>query len=174
MLHTERLILDKATIEDRRFYYQLLNSPNWLQYIGNRGIQTEQDAQQYIEDSLLKSYRDRGYGLYKMSLKTTLEPIGICGFVKRDYLDSVDIGFAVLPTHEGKGYTFEAAKAVLAYGQKQLAIETVYGITTENNLGSRRILEKLGLHFSAKRIEQEQQKEYLIFSNQAAPAKFIS
>ncbi len=165
MLHTERLSVEQASLEDREFFYSLLNSPNWLQHIGDRGIKTVQDAEDYIKHSLLKNYTDKGYGLYKVSLKIVDIPIGICGFVKRDYLDSVDIGFAVLPEFEGRGYTYEAAKATIAYGRTQLGFDKMYGVTTEENRVSRHLLEKLGLSFLYRRFDTELQKELLIFLN---------
>jgi RimJ/RimL family protein N-acetyltransferase len=42
-------------------------------------------------------------------------PIGICGLVKRNYLDDIDLGYALLPRYWGQGYAYEAAKAVLDY-----------------------------------------------------------
>ncbi|QMU31192.1 GNAT family N-acetyltransferase [Adhaeribacter radiodurans] len=165
MLQTERLRIELADLNDKKFFFNLLNSPHWKEYIGDRGIKTEQDAENYIKNSLIKNYTDKGYGLYKMVEKASHLPIGICGFIKRDYLDSVDIGFAVLPEFEGKGYTYEAAKAVLEYGKTQLGLTTVYGITTPNNQASRHLLEKLGLQFIAKRTAPGQNQELLIFSN---------
>ncbi|PSR55541.1 RimJ/RimL family protein N-acetyltransferase [Adhaeribacter arboris] len=166
MLESERLRFELAHLEDKGFFFKLLNSPNWIKYIGDRGIKTEQDSENYIKNSLIKTYNDKGFGLYKMVVKTTNLPIGICGFVKRDYLDSVDIGFAILPEFEGQGYTFEAAKAILEYGQTELGLGTVYGITTPDNKASQHLLVKLGLQFVFKRTDKIQNQELLIFSNQ--------
>ena len=165
MYQTERLHIEQATVDDKKFFFSLLNSPNWLQYIGDRGIKTDEDAENYIKNSLIKSYQENGFGLYKVSLKANHTPIGICGFIKRDYLDSVDIGYAVLPEFEGKGYTYEAAKATLAYGKMQLGIQTVSGITTKENVTSIHLLEKLGLKLVSTKFDQVQKKELLIFSN---------
>ncbi len=165
MLQTERLRIELAQVEDKQFFFQLLNSPTWIRYIGNRGIRTEQDAENYIKNSLIKNYTERGIGLYKMVVKATSQPVGICGFVKRDYLDSVDIGFAILPEFEGKGYTYEAATAILEYGKTELGITTIYGITTADNGASRHLLEKLGLQFVYKRTDTELTQELLIFCN---------
>ncbi|QNF32094.1 GNAT family N-acetyltransferase [Adhaeribacter swui] len=165
ILETERLTIAPAALTDKEFFFALLNSRNWLQFIGDRGIKTVQDAENYIRNSLIKSYQEKGFGLYKVLLKPTNEPIGICGFLKRDYLDSVDIGYAILPTYEGKGYTLEAATAIMEYGKTQLGLQIVYGITTEVNLASRRILEKLGLQLISRRIDNDQNTELLIYSN---------
>ncbi len=74
-------------------------------------------------------------------------PIGMCGLLKRDALDDVDVGFAFLPAHWSKGYAAEAAAAVLAHGRTTLALTRVVAITQADNLGSIRVLEKLGFTF---------------------------
>ncbi len=165
LLETERLRVELADLEDKEFFFALLNSPKWLKFIGGRDIKTVQNAENYIQNSLIKSYHEKGFGLYKLLLKPDNIPIGICGFLKRNYLDSVDIGYAVLPAFEGKGYTFEAATAILEYGKTQLGLHPVYGITTEANLASRYLLEKLGLRFIFIISDPNASAELLVYSN---------
>lgn len=144
ILTTNRLLLEEAQQEDTAFFFELLNSPNWIAHIGDRNIGSIDDALAYI-NSLKASYEKDGFGLYKMLLKQGDVPIGICGLVNRETLERPDIGFAILPRFEGHGYTTEAAKAMLRYATDILQIHPVLGITTKENLGSRAILEKIGL-----------------------------
>ena len=141
---TKRLLIEQATLTDSDFFFTLLNSPTWLQYIGDRGIETQQDAITYIENSLMTSYSEHGFGLWKVSLKESGVPLGICGFLKRDYMEHPDIGFAILPKFEGKGYMTEAAKAVLEYGKLELGLQKVLAVTTGENQSSRQLLATLG------------------------------
>ena len=92
ILETERLVIAEATMSDSQFIFDLLTSPNWLKYIGDRGIRSIEDASEYIENSLIKSYRDNGFGLYKVVLKQNQIPIGLCGLLKRPVFDHPDIG----------------------------------------------------------------------------------
>lgn len=92
-------------------------------------------------------YAGLGFGLYLTELKEGGIPIGICGLIKRDSLEDVDIGFAFLPGFRGKGYAYESASAVMAYGRKVLGLNRIVAITTPDNHGSARLLEKLGMHF---------------------------
>ncbi len=162
---TNRLIICEANIEDSKFFKKLLNSPNWMEFIGDRGVKTDKQAVNYINSSLINSYKEHGYGLYKMCLKESSIPIGICGFVKRDYLDSPDIGFAILPEYEGKGYTTEACKATLAYGKSALKLESILGITTQKNSKSQHLLNKIGLQEVGKIKPKGSKEELLLFSN---------
>ena len=143
---TERLKIEEATLDDAPFFHHLLTSPSWLRYIGDRGIVIRADALNYIETRLITSYRENGFGLYKVTIRKTEEPIGVCGFLKREYLDSPDIGYALLPYYEGKGYMAEAAEAVLAYGRISLGLSPIYAFTEPGNEKSRRLLVKLGMY----------------------------
>lgn len=141
-----------------------MNSKNWLLHIGDRGINNYQDAGDYIQKSLIDSYRKNGYGLYKIVLKETNQPIGINGFVKRSYLDHPDIGFATLPAFEGQGYTFEAASQLLCHGKEKLGFDPILGITTEENIASQRVLEKIGLKSQGKVKSPPENEELLLYS----------
>lgn len=145
VLQTDRLILRKLSLNDTDFIIELVNSPGWLQYIGYRNIHTTEDAIRYLEDGPLKSYEQHGFGLLLIHLKTTEAPIGMCGLLKRDTLPLPDLGYALLPAYEGKGYITEATSAYLTYIEQQLQIEKLMAITNLDNEKSIRVLEKL--HF---------------------------
>ena len=163
-LKTERLSILEANESDAPFFMELMNSSNWLQFIGDRGIDNLEKAKDYIKESLLKSYVKNGFGLYKVLLEPDKKPIGICGFVKRDYLAYPDVGFAILPEFEGKGYITEAANATISYGFEVLKLSVILGITTDGNKASKKTLEKIGLSKVGKIREKEDSPELLLFS----------
>lgn len=146
LMETERLAIRLMSIDDAAFILTLVNEPSWLQFIGDRGVRTIEDAQAYIRNGPLASYSRSGFGFYLVGLKTTATLIGMCGLVKRDYLDDVDIGYAFLPAYWGNGYAFEAASAVMEYGRDVLDLPRVVAITTEDNDRSARLLHRLGMH----------------------------
>ncbi|MEH0158633.1 GNAT family N-acetyltransferase [Limibacter armeniacum] len=164
-VQTERLQLCEATLEDGRFFYELLNTPSWIEFIGDRGIRTLEDAESYIQQSLISSYLENGFGLYKMVLREKNQPIGLCGLVKRSDLKKPDIGFAILPEYEGKGLVFEAAVAVLEYARQVLGQDEVWAITTEENLKSRRLIERIGLGYVKHVQFDADQQQFLLYSN---------
>lgn len=141
---TERLFIDEAATEDASFFLMLMNSKGWLTYVGDRNIHSENDAAAYISGKLIKSYETNGFGLNVMRLKENNEAIGICGFIKRDYLPHADIGFAILPGYEGKGYMREAAKNLIAYGFTELRFDEILAITLSSNDRSQQLLYRLG------------------------------
>lgn len=147
ILETERLILREVTGSDAEFVLNLLNQPSFKKFIGDRGVRTVEQAREYIKTRFTKSYGDNGFGLYLIVLKTDAAPVGVCGFVKRDSLPDPDIGFALLPQYERKGYGFESAFAVMQYGKNTLHLVRVLAITSLDNESSAKLLEKIGFKF---------------------------
>ncbi len=146
-LRTERLRLRHFELNDAPLILELLNSPGWLQFIGDRGIKTLADAEKYLLNGPITMYETLGFGPYHLSLTGDGTPIGMCGPIKRETLDDVDIGFALLPEFTGHGYMLEAARAVLAHARDDLKLPRLAGITTPGNTGSIRVLETIGLRF---------------------------
>ena len=163
-IKTERLLIDEAIIQDAPFIYELLNSPTWIEFIGDRGITDIKNAERYIQESLIDNYKKNGYGLFKVVQNSTNIPIGLCGFLKRDYLDSIDIGYALLPEYEGKGYAYEAAKQLLAYAHTNLKDQKILAITSPQNKRSQRLLDKLGMFKKGLVSMGDVSKEVLLYS----------
>ena len=147
ILETERLVLEELSAGDEKFIFELMNSPGWIEHIGDRGINTLDDAINYLNSRLIASYKVNGYGLFKVVLKDNSTPVGLCGLVNRPSLDYPDIGFAFLPKHMGKGYGYESAAAILIYSKEVLGLEQVVAITSAENTKSQKLLERIGLKF---------------------------
>ena len=147
VLETERLILRQFSTEDADFILELLNEPSFIRNIGDRGVRTTADAHSYILNGPVTSYIKNGFGLYLVKLKATDESIGMCGLIKRDTLEDVDIGYAFLPRYWSKGYAVESAQAVKEYARNVVGLNRIVAITDPENEGSIRVLEKIGLTF---------------------------
>lgn len=146
-LTTDRLVIRRMTGADAEFMFALLNDQSWLRFIGDRGVRTVEDAEHYIRSGPVKMYEELGYGFCIVESKETLRPLGICGLAKRNYLADTDIGFALLPQYWGSGYAFEAAAAMLEYAKSELGLTRILATTRLDNIGSQKLLEKLGLRF---------------------------
>ncbi len=144
---TARLELRELAAHDAPFILELLNEDGFLRFIGDKGVRTLADAREYILKGPEDSYRRHGFGLYLTSLRADGTPIGICGLVRRETLADVDVGFAFLERHWGKGYAVEAAAAVYDYARDALGLHRVVAITAPDNHGSMAVLKKIGLTF---------------------------
>ena len=147
VLSTPRLELRELAEDDAPFILELLNDPSFIRNIGDRNVRTLDDAREYIRKGPLASYKQHGFGLWLVRIKGEGTPIGICGLLKRDALDAPDIGFAYLPAFHGKGYGYEAARAVLDHARDTLRLPRVVAIVNADNEPSARLLEKLGIRF---------------------------
>ena len=143
---TERLRIRRLAAPDAPFILALLNDPDFLRYIGDRGVRTVDDAAAYIEDGPVASYRAHGVGLCLVLERATGSPAGICGVLRRPTLEDPDLGFAFLPDYRGRGYALEAAGAVMRHAAG-LGIERLAAIVSPGNEASARLLAKLGFRF---------------------------
>jgi RimJ/RimL family protein N-acetyltransferase len=132
-------------VTDAAFILRLLNEPGWLEYIGDKGVHTMEDAVHYINNGPRTMYERVGFGLFLVELKGNQTPIGLCGLIKRDGLDDVDIGYALLADFHNRGFAFEAAEGTLKYA-KEIGLKRLIAITTKDNHSSVKLLEKLGMN----------------------------
>jgi RimJ/RimL family protein N-acetyltransferase len=162
---TQRLIISKVTIADAPFFVELMNTPHWLKYIGDRHINTIKQAENHLKKGILKSYKDFGFGFYKLLLKHEQnKTIGVVGLVKRKELEHVDIGFGFLPNYEGKGYGYESSKEIIKLAKNKFNLKKIIAITDPINTNSIKLLEKLGLILEKKVIPFDDGKELLLFA----------
>jgi RimJ/RimL family protein N-acetyltransferase len=169
ILKTDRLVLRQFTPDDAPFMLDLLNSPPWLRFIGDRGVRTLDDAGHYIQNGPLKSYSEFGFGGYLVQLKEGDLPIGLCGLFRRETLPDVDLGFAFLPGYEGRGYGYEVSSALLDYALTRLKLERITAFCDPENQASIRLIEKLGLRFE-KSVQFNGKAKWLYSIDQVAEA----
>jgi RimJ/RimL family protein N-acetyltransferase len=146
-IETPRLVLRELDEGDAAFILELVNDPSWLRHIGDKGVRDLDGARAYIANGPQASYARFGFGLWRVDLKDTGTPIGLCGLLKRDTLDDVDIGYAFLPSFVGQGYAFEAAEATWRHAREALRLPRLVAIVSPDNHASIKLLEKLGLRF---------------------------
>jgi [ribosomal protein S5]-alanine N-acetyltransferase len=165
ILETERLILRQFTTGDSKFIIELLNSPGWIEFIGDRNIKTDEQAKNYLQNGPLKSYEENGFGLCLVEIKKDRTPIGMCGILKRDNLENADIGFAFLPEFTGKGFAFEMANATITYARDKLKLPVIFAITVPGNKASIKLLEKIGMKFIKLFCFPNDKEELMLYSS---------
>jgi RimJ/RimL family protein N-acetyltransferase len=167
VLSSPRLKLRQLSIQDAAFILELLNEKPFLENIGDRGVRTLADAKTYLTNGPIASYEKFGFGLYGVERKESAELIGICGVLKREYLDDVDLGFAFLQSFWGRGYAHESAEAVMRYARNTLALKRIVATTKPHNRDSEKVLEKLGFRFEKMIQTPQSDTESKLFSSEA-------
>lgn len=154
VLRTERLRLRLVDTGDAAFYLELLNDPDFIAHIGDRGLRTLEDAARSIDNGPVAMQRTHGHSLYLVEVPgdggAAGVPVGLSGLIKRETLEDVDIGYAFLPRYRGRGYAFEAARGVVAHA-RALGIARLAAITTPGNAASIALLLRLGMRFEGSR-----------------------
>jgi RimJ/RimL family protein N-acetyltransferase len=163
IFETERLILKPTSEKDAEFILELINTPKWIKYVGDRNVKSVQSAREYIETKMLPQLKRLGYGNYTLIRKTDHCKVGTCGLYDREGFDGVDIGFSLLPEYERKGYAFEAAYHLMKVAFNELGLSEVNGITTKDNIASQNILEKLGMTIKGKTKLPDDHEELLFY-----------
>ena len=144
VVDTGRLTLRQLAPEDAPFILELVNDPDWIRYIGDRGVHDLEDARQYITDGPMASYGRHGFGLYLVTVRADATPIGICGLIQRESLPAPDLGFAFLPHFRGVGYAAEAAGAVVHLASEIAGARELYAVVQPDNARSLTLLGRLG------------------------------
>ena len=162
---TPRLALRRFTESDAPFALALLNDPGWLQFIGDKGVRTLEDAGAYLRDGPIAMYARFGLGLLCVDLKDGGQTIGMCGLIQRDGVADVDIGFAFHPAFRAQGYAREAASATLAWGHGSLGLSRIVAFTDPANERSARLLEKIGMRLEGTVALPASAEELLLFAS---------
>lgn len=161
---TDRLILKPTTLADAEFIRSLYNSPKWIKFIGDRQLNTVKDAENYIQTKLMPQMKRLGYGTYTIIRKSDGEKVGSCGLYDREGVNGIDIGFALLPDFEKKGYAFESVNYLKEIGFSNLKLKQISGITSKKNKASQDLLIKIGLKFEKTIILPNETEEILLFT----------
>ncbi|WP_430468036.1 GNAT family N-acetyltransferase [Winogradskyella ouciana] len=146
--YTQRLHVRPITTKDAPFILELMNTPKWIQFIGDRNVRTVEEAENYIIEKVLVQFNKHGYSNNVILRKDDNVKLGTCGIYHREDREDPDIGFAFLPQFEGKGYAYEAANKLMHVAQQDYGLTELSGYTLEENAASRKLLERLG--FSLK------------------------
>ena len=149
IIETERLILRELLSSDAQAMFELDSNPNVHQYLGNNPVASITECVNYIEN-IRNQYIKNGIGRFAVERKETGEVIGWAGLkfiteYENDHINFYDIGYRLQEKHWGKGYGYEAARAWLDHGFNEMHIPTIYASAHIDNIGSNKILKKIGL-----------------------------
>jgi RimJ/RimL family protein N-acetyltransferase len=159
-----RLIIKPTLEEDAELIYQLMNSPKFIKYVGNRQLYSLEDAEKYIQDKMLPQLHSLGYSNYSLINKKNGAKIGICGLYDREGIDGIDIGFGILPKYEGLGYAFESSLRIIKAAFDELEIPEIKAITNKENVSSQSLLLKLGFKLKGTIVLPNESDKLLLYN----------
>lgn len=143
LLETKRLIIREFTFEDFSAVHLYASNPEVAKYM-IWGPNTEEETKAFIKrtiDMQQESSRT-GYEL-AVILKENGQLIGGCGIHAEG--TNGEIGYCFHPDYWGYGYASEAAKALLTFGFQELKLHRIYATCRPSNIGSAKVMEKIGM-----------------------------
>lgn len=143
-IETERLILREMTAEDLPALREILQDAE-VMYAYEHAF-SEQEVIQWFENQL-RRYRENGFGLWAVVLKSNGKMIGQCGLTYQDFngRSVVEVGYLFQKAFWHKGYADESAQACKRYAFDVLGKAEVYSIIRDNNIASQRVAMKNGM-----------------------------
>lgn len=163
-IQTPRLRLRWITKNDAPLMLAVWNDPDFIRHVGDRGIRSEEEAAQALQEGVLKLYEECGYGPYVVSSKSDGKAMGICGLFKRDNLPDPDIGYGFLPEFCAHGYAIEAAREVVAHARNVMQLSKILAIVSPGHERSISLLEKLGMAAEGTVRMPGEDKDLLLYS----------
>lgn len=151
---TARLVLRREIDGDRVAWLERINTPEVMEHLG--GVQTiEQVAAGF--DRMATTEVDGVLPFMLVALKGEGTLIGKCGLAVIEAEAAPDalkgeaqVGWTLGADYWGQGYAREAAEATLALAFVRYGVATLYGQTSERNVPSWRLMEKLGMRRRAE------------------------
>jgi len=142
MIETKRLILRPVTIDD--IYKAIMSCPMLSLYLPKGSPYSDSEIFQHITKRV--EHWHKGFGSFIILLKDTPKvKLGYTGVEVSPNLQYSDIRYAIKEGAQGKGYAYEAAKAVLQYTFSLGKHRKIYGVAVKENSASINILKKLGM-----------------------------
>ena len=160
IIETDRMILRKFSMDDYQSVYEFGSNVEVQKYTGEKILTSPIHAKKIIKEVLFPDYKKYGYGRLAAIFKSENKIIGFAGLKYLPEFKESDIGFRFLPECWGKGIATEVSLAIIRYGFEVLKLDNIIGIADPINIGSCRVLEKIGLKFYKLDTYDEDNKKY--------------
>ena len=145
-LRTERLRLRAWRDADREPFAQINSDARVMRYFRAPLTREQSDAFGDVNRTHIEQH---GWGLWAVEIPGISLFAGFVGLSRprfdAHFTPCVEIGWRLAPEFWGHGYATEGAVAALAFGFDTLGLDEIVSFTTETNIPSRRVMERIGM-----------------------------
>lgn len=143
-LTTDRLLLRDFTADDVEAVHAYAADPEVCRFV-EWGPNTEHETRQFVTEMTgAASQPDRTS--FTWAITTGGAVVGACSIsVTSAVHRRGELGYVLARAYWGLGYATEAASAVLDFGRDELGLHRVEATCRPGNVGSQRVLRKLGM-----------------------------
>lgn len=145
MLETKRLFIRPFTDSDVPDVFAMRSDPEIMRYI--RAPHKDIAETKKWVTMLSSRWKKDGIGFCSLIEKETGNFLGWCGLWQLVENGEIEVGYALAKTYWGKGLATESAERFLQYGFDELNLGKIVALAREENLASRRVMEKLGMQY---------------------------
>ncbi len=167
IFQSPHLYFREFTKNDVQPLFELNSNPNVIKYV-HEPAPTLENVTDILFNSILPQYTLYKHGRWVVHLKSNDEFIGWCGlkYIKED--DEIDLGYRFKEEYWGNGYGYEAAKATIDYGFKNLKLKRIVATALPQNTASWKIMEKCGMKCIGEMVDKDKWlvKKYEIVNNE--------
>lgn len=145
-IETSRLRLRMFTSADLDELALITGDPDVMKYLGMSGPRTKEKTKNTI-DAILRHWEQHGFGIWAVEHKADDKLIGWCGLQMLEKTPEVEVAYLLAKAYWNQGLATEAARAAIEYGFNRLKLERIVAIARPANVGSYRVMEKLGMKY---------------------------
>jgi ribosomal-protein-alanine N-acetyltransferase len=145
-LESDHLILREYSPDDLESFERILRNRNVIKYLPR----TDPWSSDVIEKWLLSAkdhWLEEGFGWWILEDKSDQNTIGWCGLRKLKDTGEVEVLYLLSEEYWGRGLATEAAMMSIQFGFQEAGLSEIIGLVIEENIGSKRVLEKSGFVF---------------------------
>lgn len=144
-------------LSDLEAHYAVVDSDPQVTWLGQ--ARTYPEAEKYITKHV-HLWQERGFGVYAVIERASGAFLGHAGLEPLEDSDEIQLSYYLGQPAWGKGFATEAGEAVLKHGFEDLGLEHIVAVVRPHNLGSRRVLSKLGFIHQRDGIFYEAEAQY--------------
>lgn len=121
--------------------------PEVTRFLPNQGIPIPKEKTEKSLQYFLQHWQQKGYGVWAIVEKNSLQMIGYCGLRYLDELDEVEVLYGLAKAYWGRGIATQSARAAISYGFTVANLDKIIALALPENQASKRVIEKAGLRY---------------------------
>lgn len=145
-IETNRLRLRAFVPDDLEHLYSMLSDPGVMRYLPGGTPRSKEQTEATLK-IIINHWEQHGFGWWAVECKANEAMIGWCGLKSIDTTLEAEVLYLLAQPYWGRGLATEAAKASLRYGFQELELDRIIALAHPDNIASRRVMEKMGMHY---------------------------
>ncbi|MBB6697101.1 GNAT family N-acetyltransferase [Clostridium algidicarnis] len=151
VIHTDNLLLRPFKISDSSRVKELAGDSK----IATTTLNVPHPYEDGMAELWINSHKDifinkKGI-IYAIIKKDSNELIGTVALMMNNIHKKAELSYWIGVPYFNKGYCTESSKAIIEYGFKELNLNKIYALCMDSNVGSYRVMEKIGMKYEGTR-----------------------